>query len=147
MQIRCDSFWRPFCIKGEGFGDFDFFPAGASIFTSPFPEWVWTMILGQKKYLGMLGDIDSGTFLILFYTAVLLCDLHGYLRAFILNSPLSTGQTYTCVAHTHAQLMVPSSGAHHYHEIRITQCTLPLQLWVRYAVKDFMVGQKSHKIS
>lgn len=122
-------------------------PHGASVSTSPFPEWVWTLILGQKKCVGLLGDIASGTFLISLYIAVLLCDLHSYLRVFTLNSALSTGQIHTCVEHTHAQLIVPSSGAHHYHEIRITPCTPPLQLWVRYAVKDFMVGQKSHKIS
>lgn len=147
VQIWCDSFRRPFCTKGEGSGDLDFFPPGASVPTLSFLEWVWTLILGQKKYLQVLRDIDLGTFLISLYTAVLLCDLHSYLWAFTFNSSLPTGQIHTCVGHTYAQVVVSSSDAHHCHEVKITRCILSLQRWVRYAVKDFMVKQKSHKIS
>lgn len=47
----------------------------------------------------------------------------------------------------YARVTVPLLLCHHYHEISITQCTLSLQFGVRYAVKDFMVRQKSYQIS
>lgn len=37
MQIRCDLFWRLFCIKGEGSEDLDFFPPGESVSIPFFP--------------------------------------------------------------------------------------------------------------
>lgn len=55
-----------------------------------------------------------GTFLISLYTAAPLYDLHIYLTASTFSSSLSTGQIHTCAGHIHAQVMVPSSGAHHY---------------------------------
>lgn len=34
----------------------------ASVSTSPFPEWAWTLILGQKKDLRVLGEETQGLF-------------------------------------------------------------------------------------